>query len=97
MKKTTNNETTNNATMNNDNMNIDNNVTMETKQSHKSKNDNYIVVYKLKNDKKQQTNNTMTNCTQIKQFIKNHHKSQFAMLHIYNSQKTPCRLSAWVN
>ena len=83
MANTTTNNTSNNAT---------------TIQSHKSRNDNYYVVYKTGKMKTEKINKSMSTCAEIKSFIKKIRADKIKMLHIYKSdEKTACRLSAWVN
>lgn len=67
-------------------------------QSHKSRNDNYVIVYQLKNDKKPSKITNFTTCEQIKSWLRETHRGTIGMLHIFKSDgKTPCRLSAWIN
>ena len=72
-------------------------ITDTPKQSHKSRNDNYVIVYKLKNDKKTSKITDFTTCAQIKSWLRETHRGTIDMLHIFKSDgKTPCRLSAWI-
>lgn len=74
------------------------NTSNATIQSHKSKNDSYVIVYRTGKMKTDKTNNSITNCADIKKFIKKIRAEKIAKLNIYKSDgKTPCRLSAWVN
>lgn len=67
-------------------------------QSHKSRNDNYVIIYQLKNDKKQSKITNFTTCEQIKTWLRETHRGTIGMLHIFKSDgKTPCRKSAWIN
>lgn len=67
-------------------------------QSHKSRNDNYVIIYQLKNDKKQSKITDFTTCEQIKSWLRETHRGTIGMLHIFKSDgKTPCRKSAWIN
>lgn len=63
---------------------------------HKAKGNNYIVIYKNKDDKKETTNTEMTTCAEIKAFLKTVSKKQLEYLKIYDSNKNEVRKSAWV-
>lgn len=107
MAKNTKNETTANttATANNDvsretlvNEIVSGKITDTPKQSHKSRNDNYVIVYRLKNDKSDKKITNFTTCAQIKAWMRETHRGTIGKLHIFKSDgKTPCRLSAWIN
>ena len=76
--------------------NTTNNAT--TIQSHKSKNDSYVIVYRTGKMKTDKTNTSINNCADIKKFIKKIRADKITKLNIYKSDgKTACRLSAWVN
>jgi len=94
------------ATANNDNVSretlvndiVSGKITDTPVQSHKSRNDNYVIVYQLKNDKKPSKITNFTTCEQIKSWLRETHRGTIGMLHIFKSDgKTPCRKSAWIN
>lgn len=93
--------TKNTATANNDVIVTDiisGTITDTPKQSHKSRNDNYVIVYRLKNDKADKRITNFTTCAQIKSWMRETHRGTIGKLHIFKSDgKTPCRLSAWIN
>lgn len=97
----TKNHSVNNETIeNNDIINdiVSGTITDTPKQSHKSRDDNYVIVYKLKTDKKTSKITDFTTCTQIKTWLRETKRGKIGMLHIFKSDgKTPCRLSAWIN
>ena len=81
--------------MNNNTNQTTNNATI---QSHKSKHDNYYIVYRTGKMKTDKTITTINNCADIKKFIKKIRTEKITKLNIYKSDKTTkCRLSAWVN